>query len=58
MVFTPCALDGLLADGKFRWCDISNWELTNRKQNYYPQTSYNEPNPEPAKEQFEARESG
>ena len=48
MVFTPCALDGLLADGKFRWWNISNWELTNREQNYYPQISYDEPNPEPA----------
>ena len=37
MVFTPCALDGLLADGKFRWWNISNWELTSREQNYYPQ---------------------
>ena len=48
MVFTPCNLDGLLADGKFRWWNISNWELTNREQNYYPQISYDEPNPEPA----------
>ena len=49
MVFTPCALDGLLADGKFRWWNISNWELTNREQNYYPQLyEIDEPNPEPA----------
>jgi len=49
MVFTPCALDGLLADGKFRWWNISNWELTNREQNYYPQLyEIDEPNPEPS----------
>ena len=49
MVFTPCALDGLLADGKFRWWNISNWKLTNREQNYYPQLyEIDEPNPEPA----------
>ena len=49
MVFTPCALDGLLADGKFRWWNISNWELTNMEQNYYPQLyEIDEPNPESA----------
>jgi len=50
IVFTPQALEECLNQGKFRWWNICNWELTTREQNYYPSisTSSDAPNPESA----------
>ncbi len=39
IVFTPQALEACLNQGKFRWWNICNWELTTREQNYYPSIS-------------------
>jgi hypothetical protein len=54
IVFTPQALEACLNQGKFRWWNICNWELTTREQNYYPSisTSSDGPKeePQPAKE--------
>lgn len=50
IVFTPQALEECLNQGKFRWWNICNWELTTREQNYFPSisTSSGAPNPESA----------
>jgi len=52
IVFTPQALEECLNQGKFRWWNICNWELTTREQNYFPSisTSSDEPKIEPPKE--------
>jgi len=49
IVFTPQALEACLNQGKFRWWNICNWELTTREQNYFPSisTSSDGPKPEP-----------
>lgn len=47
MIFTPDALTGLLAKGRFRWWNICNWELTDKEQNYYPPIKLVKPEPEP-----------
>ena len=39
IVFTPQALEACLNQGKFRWWNICNWELTTREQNYFPSIS-------------------
>ena len=47
LIFTPDALTGLLAKGRFRWWNTCNWELTDKEQNYYPQIKLVKPEPEP-----------
>ena len=49
IVFTPQALEACLNQGKFRWWNICNWELTTREQNYFPSisTSSDRPKEEP-----------
>ena len=39
IVFTPQALEACLNQGKFRWWNICNWEITTREQNYFPSIS-------------------
>ncbi len=50
IVFTPQALESCLNQGKFRWWNICNWELTTREQNYFPSISTSNDMPKPESE--------